>query len=411
MNNRTQNANYKWYILILAATTNAVAVAIPSMSMSVLLAEITKELNLSLVQAGLVWGIGALPAIVTGLLGGAFGDRFGPKRILTISCLLVGVAGALRGFSTDFLSLAAMVFLFGVLTPVITMNNIKTAGTWFPNQELGLANGVLSMGMALGFLIGSMISATLLSPWLGGWRNVFFLYGIIAAALAIPWYFTRPMQNLARSERTGSALQSILQGMSRVAKLRNIWLLGLTLLGITGSIQGLLGYLPLHLRSLGWSAASADGALSAFHTVSMIFVLPIALWSDRLGSRKTILIGTAILTAAGIGLLSFAEGGLVWGAVIIAGVVRDGFMAIFLTMVVETKGVGPSYSGTATGFVMIFMGIGSLLAPPLGNSLAEIAPGIPFLFWAALTIFGIMCIALITEREPAFDSHSTVEIS
>ena len=56
--------------------------------------------------------------------------------------------------------------------------------------------------------------------------------------------------------------------------------------GVGGCIQGLLGYLPLYLRTLGWEALRADGALSAFHTSSMIFVLPIALWSDRLGSRK-----------------------------------------------------------------------------------------------------------------------------
>ena len=28
------------------------------------------------------------------------------------------------------------------------------------------------MGMALGFMLGPMLSATVLSPWLGGWRAV-----------------------------------------------------------------------------------------------------------------------------------------------------------------------------------------------------------------------------------------------
>ena len=383
--------------MILSGLTNAVAVAAPTMSMPVLLPEISKDLNLTLVQAGLVWGISSLPVVLTGLLGGAAGDRFGAKRILIASCLLVGLAGALRGLSAGFPSLVATMFAFGILTPLIIMTNIKTAGMWFPSQELGFANGVLSMGMALGFLIGSIISATLLSPALGGWRNVFFFYGGLSAAFAIPWYLTRPEPAGARAGGTGSSTPSLLEGVLRVARLKNIWLLGLAVMGVSGSIQGLLGYLPLHLRALGWPDVRADGALGAFHTVSLLCVLPIALWSDRLGSRKTMLIGTALFTAVGIGLLSFIESSAVWGAVILAGLVRDGFMAIFLTTVIETRGVGLAYSGTATGFVMVFIGLGNLLAPPLGNGLAGIAAGAPFLFWSALTFFGILCMALTAK--------------
>jgi MFS family permease len=60
------------------------------MAMPVLFDEIAADLHLSLVQVGLVWGIGALPGIVAGLLGGAIGDRFGPKRVLILGCMLSG---------------------------------------------------------------------------------------------------------------------------------------------------------------------------------------------------------------------------------------------------------------------------------------------------------------------------------
>jgi NNP family nitrate/nitrite transporter-like MFS transporter len=388
------DGNYKWALLGLSGLTNALAVAAPSMSVPVLLPEITRTLDLTLVQAGLVWGISALPAVIIGVFGGALGDRFGSKRVLTVSCVLVGLAGAMRGLAGDFTSLMAMVFLFGLLTPLIIMSNIKTAGIWFSSRELGFANGVLSMGMALGFLVGSTISASLLSPWLGGWRNVFFFFGVISAAFAIPWYFSRSAPSQVGPALERAAAPSLLASMTHVAKLRNLWLLGLAVMGISGGIQGLLGYLPLHLRAMGWTEVNADAALGAFHTVSMLSVLPIALWSDRLGSRKTVLIGTAVLIAVGIGLLSFTQGSAVWAAVILAGVVRDGFMAIFLTTVAETRGIGLAYTGTATGFIMVFIGLGSLLAPPLGNALAAQAAGAPFLLWSALSLFGIVCISL-----------------
>ena len=411
MKNIAQSTQYKWYILILAGLTNAVVVAIPSMGLSVLLPEISKDLDLSLVQVGIVWGIGSLPGIVTGLLAGAIGDRFGPKRILSLGCVLVGLAGAFRGISADYFSLSVMVFLFGFLVPLIIMNNIKTAGIWFPNRELGLANGVLSMGMALGFLVGSMLSATVLSPWLGGWQNVFFFYGAIAVVFSIPWFLTRPAPEILQSASDDTVTKSLWRSMFDLAHLKNLWLLSFAIMGISGSVQGVLGYLPLYLRELGWTAVSADGALAAFHMVSMLFVLPISLWSDRLGSRKKVLIGAALFMITGLVLLSSPSGMSVWSAVILAGLVRDGFMAIFLTMILEVKGVGPAYSGTATGFVMIFLGIGNLIAPPLGNSFATAAAGSPFLFWAGLTSLGLVCIALTTEPKPAQDSRQTVELA
>jgi len=389
---------YRWYVLGLGALTNTLTVAIPSMCLPVLFKEISGELNLTLVQIGLIWGIGALPGVFMTLVGGIIGDRFGPKRILSAACLLVGLVGALRGLSFDFISLTVTVFLYGMLSSMIPMNVFKTCSLWFSRQQLGLANGVLSMGMALGFMVGSMISATLLSPWLGGWRNVLFLYGALAITLTIPWLLLRTTPaagSLAGSRRPQSMGKTIRQ----VARVKNIWLLGLTILGVGGCVQATLGYLPLYLRGLDWPAASADGAAAAFHTVSMIFVVPIALWSDKIGSRRKVLLATTLMIALGVGLLSIVDGILVWVAIIMAGMVRDGFMAVFMTMIIETEGIGTAYAGTATGLAMVFGGVGSLVAPPLGNSLAAMAPGLPFVFWAALTGAGFLGLYLAKETD------------
>jgi hypothetical protein len=65
------------------------------------------------------------------------------------------------------------------------------------------------------------------------------------------------------------------------------------------------------------------------------------------------------------------------GAGLMAGFVRDAFMAIYITMVIETDGVGSMYAGTATGLTLAISGIGNFIAPPLGNSLAVLWPGAP----------------------------------
>ncbi|MBI5959796.1 MAG: MFS transporter [Chloroflexi bacterium] len=392
--------HYRWYILILAALTNALVIAAPSMCLSVLFDEISDDLGLSTFQVGIIWGIGALPAIISMLLGGVIGDQIGPKRLLTVVCVLAGSIGALRGLAPGFIALTATILGYSFVATMIPMSALKTCGLWFPKNQLGLAAGVVSMGMALGFMAGSMLSATLLSPWLGGWRNVLIFYGLLGMTLSIPWYFSRPAPIPVGQTANPTGLKSLKTTMSYVVHIRKMWLLGGAILGIGGCIQGVLGYLPLYLRDMGWAAANADGALTAFHTASMICVIPIALWSDRHGTRRKVLLVAALMITVGLGLLSVVDGFMVWGAVILAGMVRDGFMAVFLTMIIETDGVGPAYAGTAIGFVMIFSGVGNLLAPPLGNSLANITPGLPFVFWALMAAGGLFCLTLTTDRQP-----------
>lgn len=387
---------YRWYILALATLTNSLVAAAPAMAMPVLFDRISAELNLSLVQIGFIWGINALPGVLTILFGGLIGDRFGPKRVLIFACLMVGLTGASRGLAFNFFSLAAAMFVFGLFTPFITMNSFKTCGLWFSGRQIGLASGFLSMGMALGFMLGSMFSATFLDPWLGGWRQVLYLYGAINIGLCLPWLFTRRVPAALQHLPTAGT-KSMTQTLAYVARIRNVWMFGLAIFGISGCIQGTLGYLPLYLRGQNWPAASADGALAAFHTFSLVFVVPMALLSDRLGTRKKVLLAAGVLIALGISLLSFAQGAMVWIAVCLAGMSRDGFMAVYMTSILETEGVGPAFAGTATGLAMVFSGLGNLIAPPLGNSLAYISPGLPFLFWAAMTVPGF--IGLLFARE------------
>ena len=391
------NSKSKWLILILAGLTNAIAGAAPSMSMAVLFYEISTDLQLSLVQIGLIWGLSSIPAIVSMLIGGFIVDQFDPKRIAIVATILVGITGALRGVASGFYSLLLTTLLLGFFIPLIIMGSLKTCRLWFKGDQFGLANGVLSMGMAFGFMLSSLLSASVLSPWLGGWRNVFFFYGALAVLFSIPWVFTpQPTQN-SDEEKPFEGKKTFIQSMAHLVRLPNLWLLGIAIFGIGGSIQGTLGYLPLYLRSIGWEAFQADSALTLFHAVSLIFVLPLSYLSDKLKYRKRVLIGMSIMIASGIGLLFVFSGNWVWVAVIIAGFVRDGFMAVFLAMIAEAKGVSAIYSSTAIGFVMIFSGLGNIIAPPSGNLLADLSPSTPFALWAGFALVGILAIFFLQE--------------
>ena len=186
-----QAKSYRWLILALAAFTFTFVVAIPQMSLPVLFAEISADLDLSLVQVGWIWGLGSVLGILVGIVGGSIGDRFGPRRTLAVACVLMGIAGAARGLAGGFTGLAVTSLVTGLAQWSIPMNVHKTCGVWFPREKLGMANGIVSMGMALGFLCGSLLAATVFSPLLGGWRQVLFAYGAVAVLFGIFWWRTQ----------------------------------------------------------------------------------------------------------------------------------------------------------------------------------------------------------------------------
>ncbi|MCR4394061.1 MAG: MFS transporter, partial [Dehalococcoidales bacterium] len=148
-------------------------------------------------------------------------------------------------------------------------------------------------------------------------------------------------------------------------------------------------------RNQGWEIASADGTLSAFYAASTLAVVPLSLVSDRIGSRKAILLPAIILTMTSIGILPFAQGFAVWILVILAGVTMDSFMATSVTMLLETEGVKQASSGTALGIVFTIAQLGSVISPPLGNSLARFNPGLPFIFWASLSIVAVVTLIMV----------------
>jgi len=390
----SRSAN-RWGLLGLAGVTATLVVAMPAMAMPVLFAEIAEELGLSLVQVGAIWGIASLAGLFASLAGGALGDRYGTGRTLAVACLAVGLTGALRGASNSLATMACTVFLSGLVVAAIPQNLHKVCGVWFSGRRLGLANGVIAAGMALGFMTGSMLSAAVLSPWLGSWRNVLFFYGGIAVVMSLPWAFARtaPQEPTRRAGEGGSP--SIRLALSHVTRVRDVWFLGFALLGVGGCVQGFLGYLPLYLRGIGWAATRADAALAAFHAISLAAVFPLALLCSRLRLRRSFLAAATVLIVVGVGLLSIVDGTLVWLGVLMAGVVRDGYMAILITTVTEARGVGAIYAGTAIGLTMTFSRLGGLIAPPLGNSLAAWNPHLPFVLWAAMACVGLVALALI----------------
>jgi nitrate/nitrite transporter NarK len=120
--------------------------------------------------------------------------------------------------------------------------------------------------------------------------------------------------------------------------------------------------------------------------------------SDRIGLRKAVIYPVLFMLIVGVGLLSITRGVLVWPLVIVLiGLANEGFVAVLITMMMETKGVGAAYTGTALGLNGTIGGLSGFFAPPIGNRLAEINASFAFIFWASLAAIGMLLFRFVEE--------------
>ena len=395
---KKHNPNYRWYILALTMMTYAIIAGSARLCMPVLFKQIADDLGLSVVAIGTVWGMDPLAGVFIGLPSGLLADRFGVKRTLTILCILAGVFGALRGFSVNFATMAATMFLFG-LTAAATPSIVpKVTAEWFSGQRLGLANALLNVAWSIGAVFATMLSATVFSPLLGGWRNVMFLYGVPAAALGLLWLFTGREPDRTEAPEKATSQIPFRQALSHIVRIKEVWIIGLVTLTAWGASMGFIGYLPLYLRNTGWTDASADSVITVFNAVTLIGSIPMVLLADKLRARRGVLILSMSSLAVSLALLPLVNSLGVWLLIIMCAFLRSGAGSLFNVMMLELKGVGGTHGGTAIGLASTISMVGAFLAPPLGNSLASINQGLPFTFWACLSALGIPPLLLIKKR-------------
>lgn len=399
-------SSYRWVILALCAMTPLFVVTLPNMSLPPLFDTLSHDLGMSLVETGMIWGTGSFMGIFFALIGGTLGDRFGTRATLFVTCLFTGLFGLTRAFAVDFPTLLLTTLAFSIFQAIIPVMVFKVARQWFPPEQLGMASGVISAGFAGGLMLGPLLSTSLIAPALGGWRPVLVFYGCIAIALSLAWLVIHPVER--HSSATPPARLSLADSLRHVVRLRNVWILGIGGLGINACFQGFTGYLPTYLKAIGWEDLTADRALAAFFVTSLAAVIPLSILSDRLRLRRGFLVVAALILSVGVGLLSLVEDTRIVLVIAATGLVFDSFMAILNASVLEVRGVGHLYAGTALGFATMVRNLGGAFSPAVGNSLTIFGLNAPFLFWGGMGLFAVCMFAFVLkpDRDAAPDMEA-----
>ena len=268
------------------------------------------------VQALLVFGLGYVARPLGAILLGLYGDRAGRKAALTATILIMACGTALIALTPTYEIIgtgATVILLAGRLLQGFSTGGEIGGATAFlvehaPKAKQGLFTAWLQASMGMSKILGALVAfsvTSLLAPaavtsW--GWRIPFLLGMLIAP---VGWYLRRTLDEtpdftaeLERRRRESEAPYPLTHVF------RNHWRSLLIGTGLSvlwaAAVSVLLISMPVFAqRALGFSASDAFAASVIGNTVFAFGCFAFGGLSDRIGDRRTLLIG-AVLLALGV---------------------------------------------------------------------------------------------------------------
>jgi MFS family permease len=387
---------YRWVVLALAVLVNLVACGMNQSCMPTLYREITRDIPMTYVQWGIVWGIGSVAMMLFSLVGGMLADWTGIRYTVGLATVAMGVFGIGRAFAENFNQLLCMMFFIGVSYAFVLPNLTKSLGQWFPSSELGLANGILVAGICIGSGLALQLSGVFFSPLLGGWKNVIRLFGVCSILLGFLW--ARMMREGEGFLPADRELFSFREAISVVVRVRDQWLLMASRFCIFGALLGVIGFLPELLVAKGMKPGLAHLSSSLIYYTNILGVIAIPVLSDRVGMRKIFIWPFSLLAALFIASLCVFNGVSSLAICALLGLLV-GFLPLLMALPLEMEGIGHRYFGTSLGLVAGIGNLGGFVAPALGGKFIDSTgkEWTAFIFWGLLMFIGALFILPMKE--------------
>jgi ACS family hexuronate transporter-like MFS transporter len=120
-------------------------------------------------------------------IAGYLTDWIGPRIGYAIAAVIWGVAAALQGLASGWISMAGFRALLGLSEAVAIPTGTKMSTVWFPSQERSIATGWFNSGSSIGSMVTPPLVIWIYSVW--GWRPAFLLTGALGVILGIVWFW------------------------------------------------------------------------------------------------------------------------------------------------------------------------------------------------------------------------------
>ncbi len=361
-----------------------------------LLPFLTKELNLSYSQAGLLITIRAVANFVVNVPSGMLVDLIGRRGLLMALALIwTGVPYLFVGLSTSYFWIVFFMSLVGVGNYLWHPAAISTLSENYPERR-GFAIAIHAIGPNIGESIAPLLVGILLLYF--SWRNVLFLNlipGLVIAVILWKFLFGNPALQSQKNEGvSGAQYWGGLKGMAQNPQL----LLLVCVAGMRSMTQsGLNTFLPLYLTSeLGLSSALVGLYVSVAQTAGLISTPLAGGISDRSGRKKVITAGLLSTSAVLLCLAYFKFTWLFIGVLALLGFFLYAIRPVIWAWVLDIgpKDMGGTMVSAFSGAQSVFSSLSPVLCGMIADRWGILAA---FYFLAATILLANFIVVAIPE--------------
>ena len=390
--------HYAWIIAATGCLVTILAHGFGRMSYSVILPSMKDGLMLSYTQLGSIATGNFIGYLCLAIVGGFLAARFGVRRVVFVSLIVIGVSLFLTGLADSFLfafftRLVSGAGNGGAYVPIMAL-----PAAWFIIKRRGLATGIVSAGIGTGlFLSGVMLPPVISAFGREGWRYAWFMLGIVVFLLAFVCFaFLRDSPKDmglgvygGEVRETGGPKVTLFSAFRDIVVEPEIWKLGGVYFMYGFSYIVYLTFFVAYLTKEMQVPAVAAGRIFGILGIFSIFCGVIYGWvSDIVGRRYGSMLAYLTLALSYI-LFAFWKDytGFYLSAVVFG-------IAAFSIPVIMAAAAGDAVGGklapAGLGFITLFFGIGQALGPMIGGYIKD-ATGTftyAFLLSAAVSLAG-----------------------
>lgn len=287
-----------WRILILLIPVY-VCTLFYRMAPAVLAHDLATSLSVPLTELSMLSGATMLSYGLMQLPSGLFADAFGGRRAVCLLTLMAGLGTLWFALASSLISASAARLLIGVGLAV-TVPILTILARWFPPAIFARVSSLLLASGGIGSLLATAPLA--IASDILGWRPVLLGCAVLSLSLtALVWIWVRDTpqnyQEKIESEAPSDGAKNLWQGLKLVLSTKAFWPLCITFACILSVYFNLVGlWWPPYMMDVHGLSKTATGMMLFVAGLTAMPAMPLlAAFSDRIGSRKKVLLGASIL--------------------------------------------------------------------------------------------------------------------
>jgi len=356
--------HYAWVIL-LAVYLASLAAPLNQFKVPPVMPILRGTFALSYGSAGMLMSIFSIMGFVLAIPAGLILRRFGIK-----STGLTAVGAVIIGSGLGALSHSSGLLFFGRFIEGVGMGLIMVAAPsaialWFPAEKRGLPMGLWASCVGVGSIVAMNLAPALVVSF--GWRSVWWAGAGFAFVAFI--LFSALFRLPRREEMTGAAASQDAQeapvSLGKAMANRSLWMLSLSFLTFNLVIMALSSFYPDFLNTIrNYTLANASFTTSLMMIIAIVSGPLGGYLSDRLGSRKILIVVPYVLMAA-LFLFPFTlTGSMITVLMVAMGILLGPIAPVLLAGVPELM-ASPQLASIGMGVAALGQNLGMFIGPAM----------------------------------------------